>query len=179
MDRWPWRMLGRSPRRLIQGPWWWLWDLQPRTVLNDEKTEGETERAKEVVEGKHWTSTPSGVRPLKDEVMLRAMRPTSLPPTSTGAGAAGAEEPTVDLKEVLKAVMNQNSMLKRELADLKKKIDDSAKEKVDRQVKTEIPKPPSTTPPPSPPKGPPTLGRPRRWREQGHPDLQRSRSSRA
>ena len=98
-----------------------------------------------------WSQT------LKDEVMLRAMRPTSLPPTSTGsgAGAAGAEEPTVDLKEVLKAVMNQNSMLKRELADLKKKIDDSAKEKVDREVKTEIPKPPSTTPPPSPPKGPP------------------------
>ena len=35
----------------------------------------------------------------------------------------------MDLREVLKAVMNQNSMLKRELADLKKKIDDSTKEK--------------------------------------------------
>ena len=47
----------------------------------------------------------------------------------------------MDLREVLKAVMNQNSMLKRELADLKKKIDDSTKEKekVPRDFKVEVP----------------------------------------
>ena len=34
----------------------------------------------------------------------------------------------VDIQEVLRAVMSQNSMLKRELADLKKRIEDSGKE---------------------------------------------------
>ena len=56
---------------------------------------------------------------------------------------------------VMKAVMAQNSMLKRELADLKKKVEDSNKEK-DRGFKeVDRPRPPSSTPPPSPPSGPP------------------------
>ena len=75
--------------------------------------------------------------------MLRAMRPASLPSTGTssGPGPSGGEDAAVDLREVLKAVMNQNSMLKRELADLKKKIDDSTKEKekVPRDFKVEVP----------------------------------------
>ena len=61
----------------------------------------------------------------------------------------------MDLKDVMKAVMAQNSMLKRELADLKKKDEDSNKEK-DRGFKeVDRPRPPSSTPPPSPPAGPP------------------------
>ena len=94
---------------------------------------------------------------MKDEAMLRAMRPSSLPQGSTTSGTEVTQEDAVgmDLKEVMKAVMAQNSMLKRELADLKKKIEDSNKEK-DRGFKeADRPKPPSSTPPPSPPAGPP------------------------
>ena len=101
--------------------------------------------------------------------MLRAMRPASLLPTGTssGPGPSGGEDAALDLREVLKAVMNQNSMLKRELADLKKKIDDSTKEK---DFKVEVPRPPTTTPPPSPPQGPPP-GTPEREGGAGKPRL--------
>ena len=99
-----------------------------------------------------WSQT------LKDEVMLRAMRPASLPSApmaSTAAEPSMVEDTGMDMREVIKMIMSQNSMLKRELADLKKQIEDSNKEK-DRDFKeVDRPKPPSTTPPPSPPSGPP------------------------
>ncbi|CAK9080955.1 unnamed protein product, partial [Durusdinium trenchii] len=78
-----------------------------------------------------WSQT------VKDEAMLRAMRPAGLPEASTSTTrptASGGEEMGVDIQEVLRAVMSQNSMLKRELAELKKKVDDSTKEK-DRDFK--------------------------------------------
>ena len=111
----------------------------------------------------HGTSRPVEVNPfwsqtVKDEAMLRAMRPAGLPETSTSSTrpmASGGEEMGVDIQEVLRAVMSQNSMPKRELADLKKRIEDSGKEK-DRAFKeVHRPKPPASTPPPSPPSGPP------------------------
>ena len=98
-----------------------------------------------------WSQT------MKDEAMLRAMRPTSLPQSSAPSTGEMATEDAVgmDLKEVMKAVMAQNSMLKRELVELKKKIEDSDREK-DRGLKeADRPRPPSSTPPPSPPTGPP------------------------
>ncbi|CAK9080208.1 unnamed protein product, partial [Durusdinium trenchii] len=98
-----------------------------------------------------WSQT------MKDEAMLRAMRPTSLPQSSAPSMGETTNDDSVgmELKEVMKAVMAQNSMLKRELADLKKRIEDSNKEK-DRGFKeADRPRPPSTTPPPSPPTGPP------------------------
>ncbi|CAK9072628.1 unnamed protein product [Durusdinium trenchii] len=68
---------------------------------------------------------------MKDEAMLRAMRPSSLPQGSAPSMSEAATEDPIgmDLKDVMKAVMAQNSMLKRELADLKKKVEDSNKEK--------------------------------------------------
>ena len=111
----------------------------------------------------HGTSRQVEVNPfwsqtIKDEAMLRAMRPAGLPDASTSTArptASGGEEMGVDIQEVLRAVMSQNSMLKRELAELKKKVDDSYKEK-DRDFKeASRPKPPTSTPPPSPPSGPP------------------------
>ena len=71
-----------------------------------------------------WSQT------MKDEAMLRAMRPTSLPQSSAPSMGETTNDDSVgmELKEV-KAVMAQNSMLKRELADLKKRIEDSNKEK--------------------------------------------------
>ena len=98
-----------------------------------------------------WSQT------MKDEAMLRAMRPSSLPQGSAPSMSEAATEDPIgmDLKDVMKAVMAQNSMLKRELADLKKKVEDSNKEK-DRGFKeVDRPRPPSSTPPPSPPSGPP------------------------
>ena len=60
----------------------------------------------------------------------------------------------VDLRDVM--VMSQNSMLKKELAELRKRIEDTEKVKVARDFKEgSVPAPPKGTPPPSPPAGPP------------------------
>ena len=67
-----------------------------------------------------WSQT------IKDEVMLRAMRPACLPSASTTVAAPstmGEEEVGVDLRDVAKMVMSQNSMLKKELADLRKRVE--------------------------------------------------------
>ena len=96
---------------------------------------------------------------MKDEAMLRAMRPASLPTTSStsmAAGNLGEDEVGVDLRDVMKMVMSQNSMLKKELAELRKRIEDTEKVKVARDFKEgSVPAPPKGTPPPSPPAGPP------------------------
>lgn len=99
-----------------------------------------------------WSQT------LKDEVMLRAMRPTSLPSAPTTSSTVEhptAEDMGMDMKEVFKMIMSQNSMLKKELADLKKKVEDSNKERARDFKEADRPKPPTTTAPPSPPTGPP------------------------
>ena len=55
----------------------------------------------------------------------------------------------MDMKEVFKMIMSQNSMLKKELADLKKKVEDSNKERARDFKEADRPKPPTTTAPPS------------------------------
>ena len=103
-----------------------------------------------------WSQT------MKDEAMLRAMRPASLPTTSSASAAAGnpgEDEVGVDLRDIMKMVMSQNSMLKKELAELRKRVEDTEKVKVVRDVRDfkegSVPAPPKGTPPPSPPAGPP------------------------
>ena len=94
---------------------------------------------------------------MQSEALLRAMRPASLGPTEE-SGAAGRVEPEdggqgtfVDVQEVLRAVLTQNASLKKELQELKKRVES----RESKEVKDSRPKPPTSTPPPSPPKGPP------------------------
>ena len=100
---------------------------------------------------------------LQNEVMLRAMRPAALPTAESEAGflegpsTSGRVEPgeegrgfSMDIQELLKAVMTQNAALKKELAELRKTVETKAAKAIEDQ-----PRPPTTTPPPSPPKAPP------------------------
>ena len=107
---------------------------------------------------------------MQAEARLRAMRPAALPdgeavdvPQTSGRVEPADEERGVsmDVKELLKAVMAQNAALKKEVGELRKEIKESksgkeTKGKV-REAIEDVPKPPTSTPPPSPPKAPPPM----------------------
>ena len=112
---------------------------------------------------------------MQGEAILRAMRPASLGPTEE-TGAASRVEPEdggqgtfVDVQEVLRAVLTQNASLKKELNELKKKVE----LKENQEVKNSTPRPPTSTPPPSPPKGPPPKTPEQHFESQAWVDLGR------
>ena len=111
---------------------------------------------------------------MQSEAILRAMRPASLGPTEE-TGAASRVEPEdggqtfVDVQEVLRAVLTQNASLKKELNELKKKVES----KENKEVKNPVPRPPTSTPPPSPPKGPPPKTPEQHFESQAWVDLGR------
>ena len=81
----------------------------------------------------------------------------------------GGQGTFVDVQEVLRAVLTQNASLKRELQELKKKVES----KEDREVKEPRPRPPTSTPPPSPPQGPPPKTPEQNFESQAWVDLGR------
>ena len=100
---------------------------------------------------------------LQAEARLRAMRPAALPDGDAvdGPQTSGRVEPvdeergvSMDVKELLRAVMAQNAALKKELGELRKEVK-SSREKVKGEASGDAPRPPTSTPPPSPPKDPP------------------------
>ena len=100
---------------------------------------------------------------LQAEARLRAMRPAALPDgdAADGPQPSGRVEPadevggiSMDVKELLRAVMTQNAALKKELGELRREVK-SSREKVKGEASGEAPRPPTSTPPPSPPKDPP------------------------
>ena len=110
---------------------------------------------------------------LQNEAMLRAMRPAALPTAEPEAGflegpsTSGRVEReegrwiSMDIQELLKAVMTQNAALKKELVELRKTVETKAAKAIEDK-----PRPPTTTPPPSPPKAPPPVT-PDRGRKEG------------
>eukprot|EP00913_Durusdinium_trenchii_P005353 g4994.t1 len=104
---------------------------------------------------------PMSYMGLNVEARLRAMRPSALPDgEADGPQSSGRVEPTdeergvsMDIKELLRAVMAQNAALKKEVGELRKEVKES-KGKPKGAIE-DAPRPPTTTPPPSPPKDPP------------------------
>ena len=124
---------------------------------------GKGDGAKSVPVNPFWSER------MQAEARLRAMRPAALPDgeAADGPQPSGRVEPvdeergvSMDVKELLKAVMAQNAALKKEVGELRKEIKDSKvtqeqKGKVRVAAIEDAPKPPTSTPPPSPPKDPP------------------------
>ena len=111
---------------------------------------GKGEGAKSVPVNPFWSER------MQTEARLRAMRPAALPDgEADGPQPSGRVEPvdkerSMDVKELLRAVMAQNAALKKEVGELRKEIKESKGSKeVEGRVKVEAIE---DAPPPSPPK---------------------------